>query len=72
VRGRVAFRTDIDRQHVLPFGAPDEIKEEVHRVFEACGTAQGGLIACGEVSAEIPLESIRALYEAFVECGGYD
>ena len=49
VRGKVAFRTDIDRQHVMPFGSPSEVKEEVHRVFEACGTPDGGLIACGEV-----------------------
>jgi uroporphyrinogen decarboxylase len=38
VRGRVAFRTDIDRQHVMPFGSPAEVQEEVHRTFESCGT----------------------------------
>ncbi|MCX6927436.1 MAG: hypothetical protein NT154_30160 [Verrucomicrobia bacterium] len=32
-RGRVAFRTDIDRQHILPFGSPARVKEEVQRVF---------------------------------------
>jgi uroporphyrinogen decarboxylase len=70
-RGRVAFRTDIDRQQVLPFGSPSEVKEEVQRTFEACGTPDGGLVACGEVSPEVPLENIRALYEAFVEYGTY-
>ena len=40
-RGRVAFRTDIDRQRILPFGSPAEVKEEVHRTFEACGTPAG-------------------------------
>ena len=53
----------------LPFGSPAEVKEEVQRVFEACGTPNGGIIACGEVSPEIPLENIRAMYEAFVEFG---
>ena len=48
VRGKVAFRTDIDRQHILPFGSPAQVKEEVHRTFEACGTADGGIVACGE------------------------
>jgi hypothetical protein len=67
VRGRLAFRTDIDRQHILPFGSPSEVKEEVHRVFEACGTAAGGIVACGEVAAEVPLENVRAMYEAFRE-----
>jgi uroporphyrinogen decarboxylase len=68
-RGRVAFRTDIDRQHVLPFGSPARVKEEVQRVFEACGTTAGGLIACGEVGPDVPLENIRAMYEAFRQYG---
>ena len=70
-RGRVAFRTDIDRQRILPFGSPAEVKEEVQRTFEACGTAEGGLIACGEVGPDVPLENIRAMYEAFREFGKY-
>jgi uroporphyrinogen decarboxylase len=69
VRGQVAFRTDVDRQQVLPFGSPSEVKEEVQRTFEACGTADGGLVACGEVSPDVSLENIRALYEAFIEFG---
>jgi uroporphyrinogen decarboxylase len=70
-RGRVAFRTDIDRQRVLPFGSPAEVKEEVHRTFEACGTPEGGLIACGEVGPDVPLANVRAMYEAFREYGQY-
>jgi uroporphyrinogen decarboxylase len=72
VRGKVAFRTDIDRQHVLPFGTPAEVKEEVHRIFESSGTPDGGLIACGELSPTVPLENIRAMYEAFREYGTYE
>lgn len=71
VRGKVAFRTEIDRQHVLPFGSPSEVKEEVHRTFEACGTPYGGIIACGEIGPDVPLENIRAMYEAFMEYGVY-
>jgi uroporphyrinogen-III decarboxylase len=33
-RGKVAFRTDIDRQWVMPFGTTAQVKEEVQRVFE--------------------------------------
>lgn len=65
VRGKVAFRTDIDRQHVMPFGSPSEVKEEVCRTFEAAGTPQGGIVACGEVGPDVPLENIVAMYEAF-------
>jgi uroporphyrinogen decarboxylase len=68
-RGKVAFRTDIDRQRVMPFGSPAEVDEEVQRTFEACGTPQGGIIACGEIGPDVPLENIRAMYEAFAKYG---
>ena len=71
IRAKVAFRTDIDRQQVLPFGSPAEVKEEVHRTFAACGTSTGGIIACGEIAPDVPLENIRAMYEAFAEYGVY-
>jgi hypothetical protein len=71
VRGKVAFRTDIDRQHVMPFASPSQVKEEIHHVFEACGTPDGGLIACGEVGPDVSLANIRAMYEAFREYGTY-
>lgn len=64
-RGKIAFRTDIDRQHILPFGSPEQVKEEVEQVFKACGTEAGGLIACGEIGPDVPLENIRAMYAAF-------
>ena len=70
-RGKIAFRTDIDRQRVLPFGSAAQVKEEVHRTFEACGTPRGGLVACGEVGPDAPLENIRAMYAAFREYGSY-
>jgi len=66
-RGKIAFRTDIDRQKVMPFASPARVKEEVHRTFEACGTSAGGIIACGEIGPDVPLANIRAMYEAFRE-----
>ncbi len=70
-RGRVAFRTDIDRQKVMPFGSPAEVAEEVHRTFEACGTPAGGLIACGEIGPDVRLVNVRSMYEAFRRYGRY-
>jgi hypothetical protein len=69
LRGKAAVRTDIDRQHILPFGTPTQVKEEVQRTFEACGSAAGGIVACGEIGPDVPLENIRAMYEAFREFG---
>ncbi len=68
-RGKISFRTDIDRQRVIPFGSSAEVQEEVHRTFEACGGPTGGIIACGEVGPDASLENIRAMYEAFIQYG---
>jgi uroporphyrinogen decarboxylase len=65
--GKICFRTDIDRQHVLPFVSPQEVKRYIRNLFEAIGTPQGGIIACGEVIEDVPLENIAAMYEAFLE-----
>ena len=65
--GRVCFRTDIDRQQVLPFVSPAEVKDYVHKLFQDLGTAQGGIVACGEISEDVPLQNIRAMYDAFLE-----
>jgi uroporphyrinogen decarboxylase len=65
--GQLCFRTDIDRQQVLPFGQPDDVKRHVHELFEALGTPSGGIVACGEIGYDVPLANIEAMYEAFLE-----
>ncbi len=49
----------------MPFGTPSDVKKEVKRVFDCCGTSAGGIIACGEIGPDVPLRNIRAMYEAF-------
>lgn len=65
--GKIAFRTDIDRQKVLPYVSPGEVKDYVFSFFHQLGTPDGGIIACGEISEDVPLENIKAMYEAFTE-----
>jgi len=65
--GAVCFRTDLDRQSIVPFGTPADVKRHVRDVFDHLGTPRGGIIACGEVGPELPLENIRAMYQAFME-----
>jgi len=51
----------------LPFVSPAEVKEFICDLFHYLGTPNGGIIACGEISEDVPLENIRAMYEAFTE-----
>lgn len=69
--GRVAFRSDLDRQQILPHGTKDEIRSHVREVFEALGSCNGGLIGHGEIAPDIPLENIRTMLEAWREFGRY-
>ena len=65
--GQICFRTDIDRQRVLPYASPARVKEFIWALFHDLGTADGGIVACGEISEDVPLENIQAMYEAFLE-----
>ena len=67
--GSLCFRTDLDRQKIVPFGTPEDVKRHVADVFEHLGSPSGGVIACGEFGPETPLANIRAMYEAFASYG---
>lgn len=67
--GKLAFRTDFDRQHVLPHGTRQEIRDHVKRVIDNMGTPAGGLILHGEIAPDVPLENIRYMLEGCVEFG---
>jgi len=64
--GKICFRTDLDRQRIMPFGTPQEVKIHIIDVFDHLGTKRGGIIACGEIGPDTPLENIRAMYESFM------
>ena len=65
--GRVCFRTDLDRQHIMPFGKPEEVRAHILDVFNHLGTEKGGIIACGEIGPDTPLENIEVMYETFMK-----
>ena len=69
--GTVCFRTDFDRQRILPFGTPQEVREHVREVLEAMMPFNGGVIAHGEIGADVPLASAEAMYQAIEEFGVY-
>jgi uroporphyrinogen decarboxylase len=64
--GKVCFRTDLDRQNIMPFGTPRDVREHINQVFDSVGSKKGGIIACGEIGPDIPLENIRAMYDVFM------
>lgn len=64
--GKVCFHGGIDNQQTLPFGTPDDVREEVAYNIRTLGrTGSGYIIApCHNLQANTPLENILALYSA--------
>jgi uroporphyrinogen decarboxylase len=65
-KGRVTFWGEIDRQHVMPFGSTDEVREAVVRVRNALDDGSGGVIAQCEWGKDNPRENVEAVFAAWL------
>jgi uroporphyrinogen decarboxylase len=60
-------------QQTMPFGTPDDVRNEVKEKIETLGKGGGLAIAPTHVLApEVPIENIAALVEAAKEYGDWD
>lgn len=66
-KGRITFWGEIDRQHILPFGTTEDVRNAVNRVRNALDDSSGGLIAQCEWGAGIPVDNIRTVFETWDE-----
>lgn len=66
-KGRVTFWGEINRQTVLAFGTPDDVRAAVRRVRRALDDGRGGVIAQCEWGNKNPRENIEAVFEAWLE-----
>lgn len=66
----VIFHGAVDNQRTLPFGTPEEVRQEVAtniRIFRQC---KGYIVApCHNIQPNTPAENIQALYDAVREYG---
>jgi len=64
--GQICFMGGMDAQHILPFGSPDDVRKQVEIAVKTLGTDKGGYILSPSthITAEVPVENIRAMYEA--------
>jgi len=65
--GQITFWGEIDRQWVLPFGTPDDVRAAVGRVRKALDTGNGGVIAQCEWGIKDPYENIEAVFDEWEE-----
>jgi len=65
-RGRITFWGEIDRQRILPFGSPEQVRAAVRRVREALDYGHGGMIAQCEWGLDVPLRNVAALFDEWL------
>jgi len=67
---RLSFWGAVDTQQVLPFGTPEDVREEVRQRIGDLGTNGGYVLgAVHNIQAEVPAENIVAMYEEAVASG---
>ena len=62
-KGKITFWGEIDRQRILPFGTPQDVRRAVRRYVKALRDDRGGIIAQLAWSLNDPIENIIAAYE---------
>jgi uroporphyrinogen decarboxylase len=67
VKGRMCIRLDVDRQSVVPFGTPREIRGLIEEEVRKLGSPEGGLeLICG-IYPPTPAENLDAVCSAMEE-----
>ena len=64
-KGHITFWGEMDRQHILPFGTPDDVRAGVQRVKDALWDGHGGVIGQAEFNKGYSMENLRAFFEAW-------
>jgi uroporphyrinogen decarboxylase len=60
----------VDNQHTLPFGTPQDVRDEVRDNIRIFGEGKGYIVApCHNIQPNTPTANIVALYEAVEEFG---
>jgi len=69
-RNKIAIHLDLDRQ-MFPFATPSEIEDHIMECVEALYTPSGGLALFADISEDIPLENIAAIYNTMEKARVY-
>lgn len=70
-KGRICISLDIDRQRLMPFGRPDEIRDHIKKAILKLGSKKGGLMLGAGIYPDARLENVEALCQAMEEYMNY-
>jgi hypothetical protein len=58
----------MDQFNILTEGTPEQIRKEVHRLFEGFGRDGGYILSASDHFFDAPAENLRAFADAAREC----
>ena len=62
----------METQSVLPFGTPEEVRQQVRERISVLGPGGGFVFSpTQDIQADVPLRNLLAMYEAVREYGRY-
>jgi len=68
----IVFCGAIDTHRILPYGTPDEVRQEVRRVMQILGPGGGYMVASVHtIMNDVPPENVLAMVDAVEEFGHY-
>jgi hypothetical protein len=70
-KGRVCVGLDIDRQRLMPFGTPPQVKDHIKWAIIKLGSNIGGLMLLAGIYPDAKLKNIEALCQAMEQYMGY-
>ena len=65
--GKICFSAYSNRQGVLKYGCPEEVKKEIQNLIKTLGTKEGGIIGNVTAGPDAPLRNIEAVCETFTK-----
>ena len=69
---KIVFCGGIDSHRILPFGTPEDVRQEVKRVIDIMAPGGGFMLgAVHTVMNDVPPENVLAMVDAVEEFGGY-
>ena len=68
----ITLRGGFDQQEVLPFGTPEQVREEAKKLLDDFMPGGGFVFASGHnIQADVPPENVLALLDTVFEYGKY-
>ena len=70
-KDRICIKANLDDQHIIPLGSPQDVRGHVREVVMKLGSPQGGLGIAAKLIGPAPLKNLEALFSTVEELRSY-